>query len=308
MPLLTAALIVKNEEQLLPGLISTLRRVADEVVITDTGSTDRTVEIIKKSTARLYRYAWDGNEAAARNFTLAQCRTDWILCIDADELISPADGTRIRQYISRPRNPYLALRVLIRHYLEPRVIIKTLFTQSPPPPYMLLSAIRIFRNHKAIAYQGLVYPTVNESLRDRQEKVCNSEAVFHHVDTVRARGKQAEKKAHYQRTVADNVRAFPQEPQAQQAMAHYQMLQGNYRTAIRYYTRALLASPGDARLRLGLGLGYVLAGQEQKGMRLIQTEPDKRFAWEQAAYVTTAYSIIARRMRVGTKRSSCRCP
>jgi len=87
MSTLTVAMIVKNEEQFIEKVIRNVQPVADEIVITDTGSTDRTIDIVKKFKVRLFHYKWNGNESDARNFTLAQCKTDWILSIDAYEKI-----------------------------------------------------------------------------------------------------------------------------------------------------------------------------------------------------------------------------
>lgn len=83
--LLSICLIVKDEELLLASCIESVVDLVDEIIVYDTGSTDRTVEIAKSMGARVFEGYWDGSFARARNIALAQSRSEWILVIDADE-------------------------------------------------------------------------------------------------------------------------------------------------------------------------------------------------------------------------------
>ena len=86
MPLLSVAIITHNEEA---NLARTLRTVswADEIIVVDSGSTDRTTEIARSFNARVIEHLWTGF-AAQKNFALSQCTGDWILSLDADEELS----------------------------------------------------------------------------------------------------------------------------------------------------------------------------------------------------------------------------
>ena len=83
--ILSALCIVKNEANNLPRWLDGMKQVADEIIVTDTGSTDNSREIVKSAGARLYDYKWQNDFAAARNFTLAQATGDIIIFLDADE-------------------------------------------------------------------------------------------------------------------------------------------------------------------------------------------------------------------------------
>ena len=87
MPLLSVALITLNEER---NLARTLASVsfANEIVVVDSGSTDRTVEIAESFGARVFQRGWPGF-AAQKNFAIEQCTGDWILSLDADEELCP---------------------------------------------------------------------------------------------------------------------------------------------------------------------------------------------------------------------------
>lgn len=109
-PTLTAALIVQNEEHQLPGLLARLGW-ADEIVVVDGGSRDATVEIARRSGARVAIRPFD-TFAAQRNFALSLCTSDWVLSIDADERPTPRLVAEIRRRTADGR--HAAYRVPIK--------------------------------------------------------------------------------------------------------------------------------------------------------------------------------------------------
>jgi glycosyltransferase involved in cell wall biosynthesis len=80
-------MIVKNEEHVLARCLDSLAGIADEIVIVDTGSTDRTKEIAKKYTEQIYDFAWCDDFSAARNYSFSLAHCDYIYAADADELL-----------------------------------------------------------------------------------------------------------------------------------------------------------------------------------------------------------------------------
>lgn len=99
--MLSAFLIVKNEAVDLPDCLQSLRGLADEIVIVDSGSTDATAEIAHAVGVRWFHRAFDGY-SAQKQFALDQCRGDWALSIDADERVSAPLAAEIRQTIALP--------------------------------------------------------------------------------------------------------------------------------------------------------------------------------------------------------------
>jgi len=85
MPRLTLSMIVKNEEANLRDCLESVKDVVDEIVLVDTGSTDKTIRIAEEFGAKIYRFNWINDFSAARNFALKQSTGDWILYLDADE-------------------------------------------------------------------------------------------------------------------------------------------------------------------------------------------------------------------------------
>jgi glycosyltransferase involved in cell wall biosynthesis len=97
MPALTAILIAYNEEVDLPRALSSLQGVADEIVLVDSGSTDRTCDIARESGARIYVRKLD-SLADQKNHAASLASNDWILSIDCDEELSPELRSSIRSW------------------------------------------------------------------------------------------------------------------------------------------------------------------------------------------------------------------
>jgi glycosyltransferase involved in cell wall biosynthesis len=90
----SVALIVRNEEGTLARCLASLRAGVDEIVVVDTGSTDGTRRIAARFTDRIVHFAWRRDFAAARQFAFDQTRGDWIVWLDADDVVHGADGIR----------------------------------------------------------------------------------------------------------------------------------------------------------------------------------------------------------------------
>ena len=90
-------MIVRNEESSLSTCLKSVCDVVDEIVIVDTGSTDRTIEIAKQYGARCYSVDWEHDFAKARNVSLSHATKDFILVLDADELWLPESSSALHQ-------------------------------------------------------------------------------------------------------------------------------------------------------------------------------------------------------------------
>lgn len=156
--MLSAAIIVLNEEQHIHPLLESLRWV-DEVVVVDGGSTDRTLSYLSEFPAKVIERRFD-NFSAQRNVAIQACQGDWVLSIDADE--RPTRGFR-RELVARLDNPrFDAYRIPIRSHLFGHPV-RFGGTQDDRP-------IRLFR--RAGAYWSA----------DVHERICGvtKAGAFHH--------------------------------------------------------------------------------------------------------------------------------
>ena len=84
---ISLCMIVKNEEEVLDRCLSSIADLMDEIIIVDTGSTDRTKEIARRYTSKIYDFTWTGNFADARNYSFSKASAQYIYCADADEVL-----------------------------------------------------------------------------------------------------------------------------------------------------------------------------------------------------------------------------
>lgn len=101
-PSISLCLIARDEERWLPGCLASALPWVDEVVLVDTGSSDRTVAMAQARGARVFHHPWAQDFALHRNQALDQARGDWVLWLDADEELEPASAPLIREVVSQP--------------------------------------------------------------------------------------------------------------------------------------------------------------------------------------------------------------
>lgn len=120
LPLLSAALIVKDEVRNLETCLGSLEPLVDEIVVYDTGSTDGTPELARVLGATVIEGFWDDDFARARNEVLRYCRGSWVLSIDADEQVENPDaiGPVLRDALVQQDHEISDVLALHLHNLE----------------------------------------------------------------------------------------------------------------------------------------------------------------------------------------------
>ncbi|AEG17015.1 glycosyl transferase family 2 [Desulfofundulus kuznetsovii DSM 6115] len=146
-PTVALAMIVRNEEANLAACLDSVKGAVDEIVIVDTGSTDRTVEIARRYTGKVYRYPWHGDFSAARNYALARTKSDWILSLDADEELDTSPGD-LRSLINN-NSGYEAFFLPLHNR-----------TTENPGDYNRFFVLRLFRNKAGYRFQGVIHEQV----------------------------------------------------------------------------------------------------------------------------------------------------
>ena len=147
-------MIVKNEEKNLPSCLKSVLDLVDEMIVVDTGSTDNTKQIAIDLGAKVYDYPWQNNFAQARNHGLQYVTKDWVLVLDADEILSPKAIPQIKQLTQKEDNLVVNL---IRHEIG-----------ALSSPYSSLS--RLFRRHSDINFSRPYHALIDDAVIDLLEK------------------------------------------------------------------------------------------------------------------------------------------
>ncbi len=146
---ISLCMIVKDEEESLPRCLNSVKDYVDEMIIVDTGSTDRTVEIAGSYGARIFNHPWEGSFSKARNYSLKYATSDWILYLDADEELSKEDAPRLKEIVKD------------NNYTVISFVIKNKFKDSTQESYA--NMVRLFKNFNGIYYEGIVHNTIKYS-------------------------------------------------------------------------------------------------------------------------------------------------
>ncbi len=145
-PRLSAVLIARDEETVLPRCLRSLRGAVDEVVVLDTGSHDRTASVAWEGGACVFRGEWTDDFAAARNAALACARGEWVLWIDADEELV-ASPEQVRALMDAGHDAY-------------EVEIENLVDEREGGDRFVHSTLRMFRRAEETRWEGRVHEQV----------------------------------------------------------------------------------------------------------------------------------------------------
>ncbi len=169
-PLITVGIIAKNEEDFIGTTIKSCRRLKAEVLVGDTGSTDRTAEIAARGGARVFSVPWRNDFAAAKNAVLDRARGAWVLFIDADEWIRDGDQETIR-------------RLIAQYHADLSVggfsVYQTnLLSLAGKEVMDKARTVRIFRNRPTTRYRYAIHEQITQSV---QGKVLYADIEFIHA-------------------------------------------------------------------------------------------------------------------------------
>jgi GT2 family glycosyltransferase/glycosyltransferase involved in cell wall biosynthesis/tetratricopeptide (TPR) repeat protein len=153
-PRLSVCLIAKNEEEFLGSCLASVRGLATQIVVVDTGSADRTVEIAREHGAEVFDFAWCDDFSAARNAALEHVTGDWVLVLDADEELPPESHEPLRRLVQD------------KSVLGWRLPIVDAGREAEGCSYVP----RLFRNAPALFYVGRVHEQIFSSIEVRRQQ------------------------------------------------------------------------------------------------------------------------------------------
>jgi tetratricopeptide (TPR) repeat protein len=149
---LSLAMIVKDEEEHLGRCLGAVAPWVDQIVVVDTGSTDRTVEIAREHGAEVLHHAWAGDFAAARNVSFEAATCDWVMYLDADEVLVDGDGPRLRELLGHV-------------WREAFFLVETNYTGALEDGTAVThNALRIFRNRPEYRFEGRMHEQIAHHL------------------------------------------------------------------------------------------------------------------------------------------------
>jgi len=197
---ISLCMIVKNEEDWIENALGSVRSVVDEIIIADTGSTDRTLHRAAQFSPKVLHFKWTDSFADARNFTLAEARHPWILVLDADECIAARDLPLIEEAIQRRPDGY---HLIQRNYVLGNQIVgwtpnSDAYVEGKSyPGHLDNPLIRLFRNQPDIRFRGAVHEIIDPTRMNQSLRFDSLPVVLHHYGKVRDAERVASKQRLY---------------------------------------------------------------------------------------------------------------
>ena len=164
-PDISLVLIVKNEEKDLARCLQSFKDIVKEIIIVDTGSTDRTVEIAKSFNARVEYFEWCDDFAEARNESLKYATCEWILRTDADEYIEDSEKAKLLHCVNSG---------LAEAYICPTI-------STTEKGEDVVENVRLIKNHLGITYNYPIHETIINSVIRNRLTQCLANINFKHT-------------------------------------------------------------------------------------------------------------------------------
>ena len=222
--MLSLCLVVKNEEKFIEECITSFGNVPFEVIIVDTGSTDKTIEITKKLGAKVFNFKWVDDFSIARNFAIEQATGDWVMMVDADERLAPGMQEKIIgslndkaifgynipifTYSNDKRSPYWQPSEKAKSY----------------EGFLVTKAIRLFQNSKDIRYRFAVHESVLPSIQEVNGQIKEAPFFFYHHTCERGNQSLKGKKDYYINLSKKDALKYPNsaKPFYEMGIMHYE--------------------------------------------------------------------------------------
>lgn len=173
-PRISLSMIVKNEEKMLADCLNSVSGIVDEIVIVDTGSTDKTQEISESFGAKVYHFNWNNNFSDARNYSLSKCSGDWILYLDADERLVLPHKDYLIELLSNAQDSIGAFLCTIEspHRKD----------DSSVEMHRALYP-RLFRNYHYpnIRFTGKIHEQITPALQKMGKQIIQSKIIIEHL-------------------------------------------------------------------------------------------------------------------------------
>jgi tetratricopeptide (TPR) repeat protein len=262
-PTIEVSMIVKNGGLSLARCLKSVSGFVDRILIGDTGSVDGSLELAEQLGAEVVSIPWEHDFSKARNRILALRKCDWILVLDADEMLDATAGAHIRNLITsqdvyayhNQRWNYMRDTSARLGFEAARPNPGLIEEARSYPAYVPLPTTRLFRNHPGIYYEGCVHETITKRLAALQLATGRADFVVHHFGHAEdAEAERQKKNDVYQVLGEKKLRENPNDAQTLIEMGLAELEHARRpAVALTHFERACELSPQS-------GVGWLFAG------------------------------------------------
>jgi glycosyltransferase involved in cell wall biosynthesis len=254
---ISLCMIVKDEEKFLENCLNNIKNFVDEIIIVDTGSRDRTKEIAKKFTCKVYDFKWDDDFSEARNFSIKKATKEWILVLDADESISDKDLKKIEELIKCDNDKkVMGYSFIQRTYSNKQTGLKWNYSKNDNykeskkfPGWNYRRITRLFRNDKKIMFIYPVHETVIEPIKEIKGRINPTGIPIHHFKFLKWDDFNKKLSGYYVRLLKNKVKLHPKAKFYLELAVELEN-SGKHKEAKKYLNEAITLNPDYKKFSL----------------------------------------------------------
>ncbi|MBI4452019.1 glycosyltransferase [Candidatus Woesearchaeota archaeon] len=244
---ISLCIITKNEEKYLEQCLSSVKDLVDEMIILDTGSIDKTKEIAERFKAKLFDFKWTDDFSAARNESLRHATKDWILVMDADEVIDGKDLENVKNLIDSGNEfagYQLEQRSYLENYFEGAYENKSEFGPVRKYPFYISNfLVRLFRNKRGIHFKHRVHELAEDSMNEQKLGYAKTGIVIHHFGSLKERGLISSKVEMYSRMILHQLEEHPDSPRYAYQAARMCLGKNDLANALKFFRKTAKIDP-----------------------------------------------------------------
>ena len=320
MPTLGLSMIVKNEAETIGPCLKSVRGIASQAVLVDTGSTDGTIAIARELGATVLSCPWENHFANARNAALAPITTDWVLSLDADEELDRDASSLLAALLQKPDVAGYVLPV--RNYTPAKESRAGASVGQPNDfrhpraasagSYFIYEKCRLFRRSTDIYFTGRVHEQVEITIRAANLSLRHADLCIHNFGLLLAREDMGQKIVFYRDLLRLRVSDEPDDFRGWTYLGRMEYDSFNDRSeALRCFQCALESNPRCVEALLFTAMIHLDLGRVEEAMPFLDfNPPDQSSAFQKNRLLGDAYSQVGQleKARSAYKHSLKLCP
>ncbi|MCX7884944.1 MAG: glycosyltransferase [Caloramator sp.] len=222
---ISLCMIVKNEEENIKRCLESIYDIVDEIIIVDTGSTDRTIDIAKEYNAKIYNFQWNENFSDARNLSLEMASGDWILIMDADDEFEREDKDKLINLTKNENVNAYFLQTL--SYVGENKGLDIIMNLN----------IRLIRNKMGYRFNGAIHEQIKpgDIDKDRKDAIKVEDVRFYHYGYLNKTVKDKDKRKRNMEIIEKELKKDPNNSFMYFNMGCEYYAMGDYKKALEYY-------------------------------------------------------------------------
>ena len=261
-------IITKDEEKNIARCIRSVRDVVDEIIVIDTGSKDGTLAAAINEGAKIGQIKWNDDFSEPRNKGIELSNSDWILSIDADEVLPERGKEEIREMASMPEVAgwHIDTMTYIKTSTQLNVRVNDKrYKEGKEYPYFVISTkTRMFQKRECIKWRFPIHELIDTSIIEAGGKFKKAEIKVQHLHKEIKKGAFKEKAKFYLRLCEKKVRENPDMGHAWGELAVCELQSGLFIRAARSYWAALTRGENNSKNRYGYAGVLRLLGEIEK--------------------------------------------